>query len=211
MKIAISASAAAQVVAWREDHEKAMQAAAVAAAHALPFSCSQSSAGICTRTCPQKIQASQMRSLKAFARCHWEGRAHEHTAASEKGHWSWLQQACTENIAWAHALEDIGPEMPVDFLFLLSPFLLVAPASPPDLHLEKILQAADAYLCTCKGMACTARVAVQAQSSNHPADIAKCIMTTCAPSHASKQAEVLLKLSGLALIARLSLVMPNCR
>ena len=30
-------------------------------------------------------------------------------------------------------MEESAPVAPVDFLFLLSPFLLVPPASPPDL------------------------------------------------------------------------------
>ena len=41
------------------------------------------------------------------------------------------------------ALEERGPDTPVDFLFLLSPFLLVPPASPADLHGYPRLKAAS--------------------------------------------------------------------
>lgn len=39
-----------------------------------------------------------------------------------------------QGLAVELALEERGPDMPVDFLFLLSPFLLVPPASPADLQ-----------------------------------------------------------------------------
>ena len=157
-----------------------MQAGAVAAGHALPFSSNYSS---CSHTRPHYLWATQIRAFKGnclmplgvVCPCKYCRIGERSFDLDSSKH---AQNILPRHIPWRTSAQTC--QLTSSSCCLLSCLLHQRPRQ--TCHKEKSLQALVVSFCTYKGMACTARIAAQAQDSNRLADTAKSNRTNTTPS-----------------------------